>query len=391
MQHFEVIVVGAGIAGTSTAFFLRERGVKTALIEKSHPAGGPTGKSSALTHAFYLMPELSQLAIRGSQILRDIPQLTGEGPVHTAIGMMWVCGRDAKEDWSKAAHRIVNEGSRMLELTPAELGRQYPDMDLEGVELGLWEPDYGYADPYGATNALERGARQRGAVSFMSSSVDKIAVNGARVAGVELADGRTLSADAVVVAAGPWTKALISALGYELPIFAERHEMAVLEAGGRALEYMPFSWCDDLLSSYARPDGNRVVLAGLWAGGGTGIRSPKAQRPEVVTDLEHFRDSMTEDEVVAILSQLVPRFPKLAELGLRPGYAALYDMSPDDNPLIGPIPGIDGLYVICGSSGHGFKMGAGVGEQVARLVATRDAPLLAPFKPDRFAHPKAAL
>jgi sarcosine oxidase subunit beta len=215
--------------------------------------------------------------------------------------------------------------------------------------------------------------------------VQRIAVTGSRATGVELADGRRLSADAVVVAAGPWTKRLISDVGYELPIFAERHEMVVLDAGGHAREFMPFSWCDDLLSSYARPDGDRVVLAGIWAGGGTGIRNPRAQRPEVVADFDHFRESLTEDEIVAIMSQLVPRFPRLAELGLRPGYAALYDMSPDDHHLIGPVPGVDGLYVVCGSSGHGFKMGAAVGEEVARLVATKAAPLLTPFRVERFA------
>jgi len=385
MQHFEAIVVGAGIAGASTAFFLREHGVQTALIEKTHPAGGPTGHSSALTHAFYLTPELAQLAMRGSQILREIPALTGEGPVHTTVGMMWVCGEDAREQWSQAAQRIDRQGSRIIELSPAELARQYPDVNMDGIALALWEPDYGYADPYGATNALERAARRRGATSFLSTTVKQIALTGARVAGVELADGRRLSADAVVVAAGPWTKRLISNVGYELPIFAERHEMAVLDAAGHAREFMPFSWCDDLLSSYARPDGDRVVLAGLWAGGGTGIRNPKAERPEVVTDFDNFRESLTQDEVVAIMSQLVPRFPRLANLGLRPGYAALYDMSPDDNPLIGPVPGVNGLYVVCGSSGHGFKMGAAVGEEVARLVSTQEAPLLAPFEVRRFA------
>jgi glycine/D-amino acid oxidase-like deaminating enzyme len=74
-----------------------------------------------------------------------------------------------------------------------------------------------------------------------------------------------------------------------------------------------------------------------------------------------------------------------SKLGIRPDYAALYDMSPDANPLIGPVPGVDGLYVVCGSSGHGFKMGAAVGGEVARLVATKAAPLLAPFQVNRFA------
>jgi sarcosine oxidase subunit beta len=203
------------------------------------------------------------------------------------------------------------------------------------------------------------------------------------VAGVELAD-RRLGADQVVVTAGPWTRPLIAALGYELPIWVERHEMAVVDAGGRATDFMPFSWVDDLLPSYARPDGDRVILAGVWAGGGTGLRNQEVKRPERVEDPEVFNSGLSDDESADILSVLLPRFPKIAELGIRPGYAALYDMSPDDNPLIGPIPGLAGLFVVCGSSGHGFKLGAGVGEEVARLVATGAAPLLAPFRVDRF-------
>jgi sarcosine oxidase subunit beta len=128
-----------------------------------------------------------------------------------------------------------------------------------------------------------------------------------------------------------------------------------------------------------------VILIGVWAGGGTGVRNEQVKRPERIEDPEIFNTGVSDEESADILSTLLPRFPKLAELGIRPGYAALYDMSPDDNPIIGPVPGLTGLYVVCGSSGHGFKMGAGVGEEVARMVTTGSAPLLAPFRVDRFA------
>jgi sarcosine oxidase subunit beta len=384
MKHFDAIVIGAGIAGAATTFFLRERGISTALIERTHPAGGPTGRSSAITHAFYLMPEFSQLSIRGREILGAIPELTGHGPVHTKVGMMWACGSAAKPEWLEAARRIRKEGSAIEEISPSDLGKKCPGITLEGIELALWEPEYGYADPYGTTNALANGARQRGAEVYLSTAVSKISLSSGKVAGVELKDGMKLAADTVIVAAGPWTKSLVADVGYDLPIFPERHEMAVLEAEGRAREFMPFSWCDDVLCSYARPDGDRVVLAGLWAGGGTGVRNEEAPRPERVTDLENFREGLSDDENAAILAQLVPRFPNLAELGIRPGYAALYDMSPDDNPIIGKVPTIEGLYVVCGSSGHGFKMGPAVGEEVARLVATGNSRLLAPFSVERF-------
>ncbi|HET6224040.1 MAG TPA: FAD-dependent oxidoreductase, partial [Dongiaceae bacterium] len=87
----EVIVVGGGIAGVSCAFHLAGLGVKTTLVERRHPAAGPTGRSSAICHAFYLMPELSRLGARGTEILRDLPALTGGGP-DAALLPVWGWG-----------------------------------------------------------------------------------------------------------------------------------------------------------------------------------------------------------------------------------------------------------------------------------------------------------
>src|SRR5262245_32695596 len=154
MSTHDAIVVGAGIAGSATAFFLADRGIDVALIEMSHPASGPTGRSSAVTHAFYLQSELSRLAIAGVGTLRRIPELTGEAPAHTECGMMWACGADAAPAWKAAAERITQEGSRIEPLSADELARHAPGIDLEGIALALWEEAYGYGDPYGATQAL---------------------------------------------------------------------------------------------------------------------------------------------------------------------------------------------------------------------------------------------
>lgn len=385
MATHDVIVVGAGIAGAATAFFLAERGIDVALVEMNHPASGPTGRSSAVTHAFYLQSELSRLAIAGVEILRRIPELTGEAPAHTECGMMWACGPDSAPAWRMAAERISEEGSKIEALSTGELERRAPGIDLDGIALALWEEAYGYGDPYGATRALVKGARQRGATVYLNRKVDRLIQSYGRIAGVESSNGERLAAPIVVSAAGVWTRHLIAATGYDLPIHVERHIMAVLDGGGKARDYMPFSWCDDLLCNYARPDGDRVILCGVWAGGGTGIRNQALSRPEIIADPDSYRSDTEQSECLDALGFILPRFPRLAALGVRPGYAGLYDMSPDDNPLIGPVPGVDGLFAICGSSGHGFKLGAGVGEEVARLVTEGRSELLEPFRLDRFA------
>jgi sarcosine oxidase subunit beta len=380
----DVIVVGAGIVGSSAAYNLAATGVSVTLVEQTHPAGGPSGKSSALLHAFYLMPELSQLAIRGREILVSLPEISGEGPFVTEIGMMWVCGNDNEASWKAAAARIRGEGALIETLSPQAFADAAPGFALDNVALALWEPEYGYTDAFGATNAIARAAKVRGARIMQNTLVERLVKEGDRISGVALADGTVLKADAVVLAAGPWTRRLLATVGLDLPLHVERHPMAVLDAAGKALQVMPFAWCDDISCNYARPDNDGVVLAGTWAGGGTGVRHAQAGRPRFVDNPDDFMEGVEESESVEILETFATRVPAMADLGIRPGYAGLYDMSPDDLPVIGAMPGVDRLFVSAGSSGHGFKTGPAVGEAVARLVTEGAQPILAPFSPSRF-------
>jgi glycine/D-amino acid oxidase-like deaminating enzyme len=380
----DVIVVGAGIVGSSAAYSLASAGTSVTLVEQTHPAGGPSGKSSALLHAFYLVPELSQLAIRGLEILTSLPEISGEGPFVSQIGMMWVCGEDNRADWAAAAERIRGEGAQIQTLTPQAFADAAPGFALDDVALALWEPEYGYADAFGATNAIARAARARGAMLKQNTLVSRLIRRGDRITGIELADGTVMEADAIVLAAGPWTRRLLATIELDLPLHVERHPMAVLDAGGKARQVMPFAWCDDISCNYARPDNDGVVLAGTWAGGGTGIRHQAAGRPRFVENPDHYMEGVEEGESVEIVETFSSRVPAMLDLGIRQGYAGLYDMSPDDLPVAGAMPGVEGLFVSAGSSGHGFKTGPAVGEAMARLVMQGPQPILAPFSPARF-------
>ncbi|RVB58860.1 FAD-binding oxidoreductase, partial [Mesorhizobium sp. M7A.F.Ca.CA.002.04.1.1] len=172
--------------------------VKVTLVEQTHPAGGPSGKSSALLHAFYLMPELSQLSIRGREILVSLPEIAGEGSFVTEIGMMWVCGNDNKASWTSAAERIRGEGARIKTLSPQAFADAAPGFALDNVALALWEPEYGYADAFGATNAIARAARASGARIMQNTLVESLQRQGDRITGVILTDGTMLEADTVV-------------------------------------------------------------------------------------------------------------------------------------------------------------------------------------------------
>jgi len=385
MPVSDIVVIGAGIAGAGAAFRLADRGFKPTVVERAFPASGPTGKSSAITHAFYMMPELSQLAIRGCEILRRIPELTGAPPCVSEVGMMWVMNEAARPAWSAAVDRIRGEGAKIETLSVAEFARRAPGFTLDQIAMAVWEPDYGYADPHGATTALIEGAKQRGARLLNNSIAERVHVANGKVAGVELASGERIACDRVVVAVGVWSKRFFAKHGIDLPVTIERHPMAVLDAPGRAREIMPFSWCDDAMLHYGRPDGDSRILIGTWAGGGTGVRHGEMARPRGVTDPDQYDEIVDLDESSHILAHALPRIPAIAELGIRKGYAGLYDMSPDDNPILDGAPGIEGLFFACGSSGHGFKLGPAVGEALADWAIGEKRPLLDAFQLGRFA------
>jgi len=382
----DVVVLGAGIVGSSAAFHLANQGVKTVLVERDHPASGPTGKSSAVCHLFYTVPELSRLARRGCQILKSIPELCGGPQVFHPNGVLWCVGEDNADEFERAIRRIRDEeGGGIDAVTPKQIATMAPHFKLDGIVLAAWEETYGYADPYDASNALVKGARERGATYLGGRTATRIETKNGRVSGVALSDGTKITAERVVVAVGPWTKSLMAQFGVDLPLHIERHSMAVLDAPNAARQVLPFSWVDDIYSHYARPEGANTVLIGTWAGGGTGVRSEAAERPREVEVVGEFDETVSTDEAAWIVEQMAPRVPAVAELGIRPGYACMYDMSPDDLPIIDRVPGVEGVVFAAGSSGHGFKLGPAVGEEIARLATTGRSDLTDPFRLSRFA------
>jgi sarcosine oxidase subunit beta len=379
----DVLVVGAGIAGASTAFHLAESGASVTLIERSAPASGPSGRSGALSHAFYFPAELSPLARDGTDFLRTMPDRVGYPSDFCEVGLLWGFGPELIPTLTDAAERVRAEGTPLELMTPDEMLELAPGFTTEHLGIALWEPSAGYADPATSTTSLVSAARDRGATIRLNTRIGRLLATDSTVTGVETVGGERFEAGAVVLATGPWTRPILEDIGISLPLTMERHSIMPLDVPGRAREILPFTWCDDPLVHYARPDGENRVLVGTWAGGGTGHRNPDVERSEV-SNPDVYKETVGDREAAWLLELMLPRVPGLADLPFGRGWACIYDMSPDDNPLIGPVGGVEGLVVVAGSSGHGFKLGPAVGREVARLVTTGESPLLEPFSPNRF-------
>lgn len=202
----------------------------------------------------------------------------------------------------------------------------------------------------------------------------RIVVNGDRVTGVETPAGR-IAASAVLVAAGAWSRGLLAPLGVDLPIRATRHQVVLLETPDPLLPLGPVL-ADLGLGIYTRPDVGRQFLAGSVE-----------EHPEEEVGADAFNEGVDFDFVEQIGRRLAHRVPAFAGVAVRGGYASIYDVTPDWQPVLGAVPGVGGLFVAAGFSGHGFKLSPAIGETLAGLIVTGrfDTIDLGPFRPSRFA------
>jgi len=240
-------------------------------------------------------------------------------------------------------------------VAPQELHRLDPNVSLENIALAAYEPHSGYADPIDTTHSLADAARRAGARFQLNTPATSIRTRAARAIGVMDAGGRFHEADAVCLVTGPWTAPLLAPLGAQIPITPERAQIAFFR---RAPSLRHLVYIDTISGSYFRPHGADLTLAGL---GG-------AQRDD--GDPEHFRETNDAAFIEDVRRRLSARVPALADAPYVRGHAGIYDVTPDQRPVLDEIPGIDGLYVAAGFSGTGFKTAPAVGAAMSELILT---------------------
>ena len=366
MATFEVAVIGAGIHGASAAFHLAASGVRTTVFERSRPASGPTGRSSAICRAYYTNEFLAQCAIDSIRMMRDFQSITGQDAGYVETGALFLHPPEDVPQVEEAASRLNELGIATEVLSTDDVLRRFPQFDLEGIAVAAWEDEAGYADPAAATTGLFRKAMELGAVPRLGSPVASIEPDGDGWS-IAAADGKRTEADKVLIAAGPWTRPLALRAGADLPLHVERHIVGTFRWGGA--DPMPLH-ADLAGGYYFRPEGSELFLVG-----------PLHAAPEA--DPDHYSERVTEEEIRALSDVVVRRVPALERSQVHGGWASLYDVSPDWQPVIGEVA--PGLFVDAGTSGHGFKLAPALGKHVADLVVGEKwDPGVEQFHPSRF-------
>jgi sarcosine oxidase subunit beta len=376
----DVVVVGGGVYGTSILFQLARAGIAATLVERHRLADGPTGRSSANVRLHYTTPEMAEIAWQSFQITSRFRELVGADNSFMQVGVLYGVQPEHAAVFETNVARLAAAGEPIETRTVAEMTDIAPGFVLDGIALGVWEPQSGYADPVGTSLGFADAARRLGATVRVDTPVAAITTENGSVAGVRLADGTQIRSSRVVVAAGPWSRPLVATVGVSLPTYPERHAISLVAAPDEARAIVPCVWSDRVRRYYARPEGESLVLLG-----GTTSRTYR------VDDADAVDARVPLEESAEHLERASPRIPALAGLGVRPGYAAAYDMSPDSFPIVDAVPGKAGLFVVAGTSGHGFKLAPGLGALAADLILGRRSELLEPLRFDRDFSPTGEL
>jgi glycine/D-amino acid oxidase-like deaminating enzyme len=360
----DAVVIGGGAMGTSTAFHLATAGLgRIVLLEREPALGlGSTGRcAGGFRHQF--SSEINvRLSLASIEMIRSFTEMSGL-PLDVHVDGYLFLVREG-QDW--AAHRAAaamqrSLGARVDELDATAVEQLIPGLALDGLVGATFGSDDGLADPAGLTTGYATLARRAGAEIRLAASATAIRTSGdgSVVRGVET-DGGSIDAPVVVIAAGVWAPAIASTCGLELPIVPEpRH---VVTTGGFA----------------GRPERRTLVIDTstmlYFHREGAGVLMGMPRLSDAISTF----DTIVDESWIAteLLPEAIALLPAIAEAGLARSWVGLYEMTPDRHAILGPVAGLDGLYLETGFSGHGFQhapiVGRLIAEQVAGLPPTID-------------------
>jgi glycine/D-amino acid oxidase-like deaminating enzyme len=412
-----VVIVGGGIIGVCTAFFLAQKGVPVVLCEKGHIAGEQSSRNWGWCRKMGRDPREIPLAIEALRLWAEMNTLTGAETGFRRTGIVYLCREpkdlEKREAWLEQAARPYQLDSRLL--TRDQMARVLPG--LAGSWAGaLFTPSDGRAEPTRAAPAIAMAAQRVGATILTNCAVRGVETAGGRITGVVTENGR-IACDNVVLAGGVWSRLFCANMDLRLPQLKVLSSVMRTEplqggpetaasGGGFALRkrldggYTIASWTANVVDIV--PDSFRFMRDFMPA-----LRQQRdslrlrigGKFVEEMTRPHHWKlDATTPFEQLRTLdpaphgpmlddarTKLIEAFPVFHGMREAERWGGAIDVTPDAVPVISPVETVPGFFIATGFTGHGFGIAPGAGRLMAELVMG-ETPVVdpAPFRYSRF-------
>jgi len=362
-ETHDVVIIGAGMAGLSLAYFLAKEGCDVCVIEKNSSAQESTGRCGGIIRQSHRLPPDLPVAMRAVRLWKQLLQdsdLDFEYRQHGTVRMAWT-----EEHVAQLKTMVELERAGGLDctfLSRAETQALLPN--VAGPFLGsVYTPSDGSAQPQLAMLSLARLAKRVGVTLHEHCEVTGIDVAGGRVIGVATARS-PLASEVVVIAAGAWSQIISRAIGVRIPFEVRRSHLMATERLPRFIESVisadPYGYFRQTLS------GN--VLIGYGA------------RP-----VEGLERRVAREAVMIAANRASIILPHLRHASLIRAFTGFTVWTPDSLPIVGRIPHIEGLYVSTAFCGVGFATGPAVGELMAELIVKGKTSIsIDAYRPERF-------
>ena len=354
-QSAEVVIIGAGIVGSSIAYHLTEAGVKGVLVlERETRQGlGSTGKSMGGVRAQFATDVNIRMSLYSIPFLNRFEEATGHPSGYKPHGYLFMATNEAHMNYLRDNYaRQKALGLKGIQwLTADDIRKVLPPLRSNDIIGGTFCPTDGFVDPNSVMTGFMARAAERGATLQRGTEVIGIEVEHGAVTGVRTTNG-SVATRTVVNAAGPWAAGVARMAGAELPVEPLRRMLVPTEPFPGLPEHLPMM-IDMSTGWHFRQEGVGLLMS--WP-------DPE-QKPGFRTDF----DPAFIEKILTFAADRVPCFANVA-VNPRRCWAGMYEVSPDHHSILGPAPEVRGLFFANGFSGHGVMHSPATGRILSDLI-----------------------
>jgi len=363
-SHYQAVVIGGGVVGTSVLYHLAKFGWKdVCLIERSVLTAGSSWHAAGGIHALNADPNIASLQAYTIDLLPKIEEESGQNIGLHMTGGITLAGTPDRWEWLQSAYRTFQsigiDDCRLI--SPEEAKELCPIMSTDGIIGGMWADREGYIDTTGTVHAYAGAAKKHGAEVIEHNRVLELnqTVDGWEV----VTEKGTIHTEHVVNAAGLWAKQVGRMAGIELPVSPLNHHYLISDTIPE-LEELDFEvpMTVDLEGfTYMRQD-QKGILLGIYE-----VDHQHWNMDGAPWDYGFELQQEDTDRIEHELTLGLERYPALQEVGVKTWVNGAFTFSPDGNPLVGPLRGKPGYWCACAVMA-GFLQGGGVGKSLAEWM-----------------------